>query len=96
MIDPVQSDLHPILSDVLPSSHTSDPTTLPSPQIGVQVEDVKAKLFVQVHPVSTWHVDEHPSLMFVFPSSHCSEGVMYPSLHCCEHVEAVDEDPPDQ
>ena len=37
-IAPIQFELHPILSVLLPSSHVSKGVTFPSPQIGVHIE----------------------------------------------------------
>ena len=45
---PVQSDLHPSVLSVLPSSHDSVPNTLLSPQIGVHVEELKPEWLSQV------------------------------------------------
>jgi len=62
---PVQSALHPIPS-VLPSSHTSPSTFLPSPQIEVQKvlsngSVGNSSTVLQFHPTSKVHESEHPS-----------------------------------
>lgn len=59
----VQSALHPSAPDVLPSSHTSPVTLLPSPQMGTQVS----------FPVFGWKPSVqavHVSILDVLPPEH--------------------------
>lgn len=65
----MQFVVHPALSFRTPSSHISEPTTLPSPQIAAQVIGINPS---QVHPGSRVHTELQPSLFAVFPSSHVS------------------------
>jgi len=66
-----QVEEQPSLFEVLPSSQYPAVgfTTLPSPQISVQVLAVNIPPEVQVQSVSTEQEEDHPSLLFVFPSS---------------------------
>lgn len=59
-----------------PSSQTSFPTFLPSPQIGEQVDGLNKS---QVNPTSIVQVEEQPSPSTSDPSSHYSEEVFDPS-----------------
>lgn len=87
LITPMHSSLHPLLSFLSPSSHVSEPNKRPSPHIGSHVLYVIKKLFVQVHPVSIWQVEDQPSPSEGVPSfSHCSLIVMKPSPHCSTQV----------
>lgn len=70
---PIQFPRHLSRSDVLPSSHISPATKMPSPQIGVHVEGIVTEL--QVHPYSIWQRELHPSKAIVLLSSHYSEAV---------------------
>jgi len=68
----LQSALQPIKLLESPSSQTSEPTFLPSPHIGRQTDGLARS---HVNPISTVHVEEHPSPLTRDPSSHCSEEV---------------------
>lgn len=74
---PEQSDLQFVAPLTSPSSHSPTFTFLPSPQIGVHVFGI-GKL-EHVHPGSTRHKFEQPSVGIVLPSSHCSLEVMIES-----------------
>ena len=83
-----------------PSSHFDDNVLnlIPSPHISKQVSLVVEEPPVQVHPVSTLHVELHPSLFAVFPSSHLVDNVLNRLLspQISEHVSLVVEEPPVQ
>lgn len=68
---PEQSARHPVDPIRSPSSQISPGSFLPSPQIGVQT-DLTPKFEVQVNPVSTKQVLEHPSPFARLLSSHYS------------------------
>ena len=52
---------------------------MPSPHLAAVHVDAVAASPVQVQPLSTWHVAEHPSPETVLPSSHCSVPTTWPS-----------------
>ena len=93
-------ELHPSLFAVLPSSHIVDKVLnrLLSPHISEQVSLEVEEPPVQVHPVSTLHVELHPSLLDVLPSSQYVVKVLNRLLspQISEHVSLVVEEPPDQ
>jgi hypothetical protein len=66
------------------SSHCSEPTVIPSPQIGVQTEETP----VQEYPASISQL-VHPSLLIAFPSSHDSPDSTDPFSHTAESVHAL-------
>mmetsp|Transcript_88237 Transcript_88237/g.129004 ORF Transcript_88237/g.129004 Transcript_88237/m.129004 type:complete len:271 (-) Transcript_88237:70-882(-) len=61
--------LHPSPSMVLPSSQSSFPATIESPQVVVQVSAVCASPPTHRYPHSTVHIAEHPSPGVMSPSS---------------------------
>ena len=93
-------ELHPSLFAVLPSSQYVDTelNRLLSPQISEHVSFADEEPPVQVHPVSTFHVELHPSLLAVLPSSHLVDSVFIRLLspQISEHVSLVVEEPPVQ
>ena len=93
-------ELHPSLLDVLPSSQYADTelNRLLSPQISEHVSLEVEEPPVQVHPVSTLHVELHPSLFAVLPSSHLVVKVLNRLLspHISVHVSLEVEEPPVQ
>ena len=66
-----QVELHPSPFAVLESSQypAVGVITIPSPHASVQLLAVVGFPNVHVHPDSSLHVDDHPSLSFVLPSS---------------------------
>lgn len=64
---------HPSPLKLSPSSQDSSPKITPSPHKMSQVEIPKGG-FVQVHPVSTRQLTEHPSRSAGGPLSHSSLG----------------------
>lgn len=74
---------------MLPSSHASLPTRLPSPQTETQVSLASIRPPEQTKPGSIWQVGLHPSPAAVLLSSHCSVGrhrMRMPSPHLGAHV----------
>ena len=68
-------ELQPSPSFVLPSSHSSDPSTkILSPHVTAQVLGLVALTTAHVYPHSTVQLSEHPSPDKLFPSSQ-KEGV---------------------
>ena len=69
--------------------------TFPSPQISVQIEAVEESPRVQVHPVSTAHIELHPFPSVMSPSSqYPAEGLItFPSPHISEQELGVEESP---
>lgn len=92
-----QEALQPSLGFVLPSSQYPEVgiITLESPQISVQTLEVEESPNVQVQPVSTPHVELHPSPFTEFPSSqYPARGfITLASPHISFHTLAVDESP---
>jgi len=86
--------LHPSFGLVLPSSHSSEPSFIPSPQTAtITLSGVHVSGFVnglvpqtQVNPSSSSQVEEHPSSESLSPSSHYSE----PSFIPLPHLEQTD------
>jgi hypothetical protein len=79
-----QSAAHPSPPTVLPSSQTSPSAELstPSPQRAHLVVEVGPSVGTHVYPVSTTHLELHPSLEMVLPSSQPSrELAKTPSPH---------------
>lgn len=72
------------------------PKYMPSPQVSLQSLLLFYEVVVQVYPVSTVHVAEHPSPPTVLPSSHASIPKESPSPHISVHVSAVSVVPPVQ
>ena len=93
---PDQSDLHPSVLSVFPSSQTSDPKIRLSPQIGSQTDSPLNESKGQAHPISIRQALEHPSESLTFPSSQVSPVVINPSLHCSVQVSIVVLVPPAQ
>lgn len=60
---------HPSFAKLLPSSHVSPPSQIPSPQT---VQGPPVGGVGQVEKASIWQVESHPSLDTTFPSSHDS------------------------
>ena len=91
-------ELHPSLFAVFPSSQdvVKVLNRLLSPHISEHVSLVVELPPVQVHPVSTFHVELHPSLFAVFPSSHLVDNVLNRLLspQISDQVSLVVEDPP--
>ena len=85
---------------MLPSSHlvVKVLNRLLSPQISEHVSLEVEEPPVQVHPVSTFHVELHPSLFAVLPSSHLVVKVLNRLLspQISDHVSIVDVEPPVQ
>jgi len=78
----VQSDLHPLLSSKLPSSHCSTDNLLLSPQIGLQTDGLDELPPTQFHPAITPEQPvKHPLLSVLFPSSQVSGDIKIPSPH---------------
>src|SRR5690606_19408012 len=72
------SMLQPSKGTALPSSHSSAPSTTPSPQtVGVHVLGTPSHL----NPISTRQVGEQPSPASTPASSHCSGNERIPSPH---------------
>ena len=83
-----------------PSSHFDDNVLnfIPSPHISKQVSFDEEEPPVQVHPVSTLHVELHPSSFAVLPSSQYVVKVLNRLLspQISKHVSLVVEEPPVQ
>ena len=91
---PDQSARQPNVLSVSPSSHTSEPTLKPSPQMEFHV-DVDPIVPVQEYPVSIVQVLLHPSPFATLLSSHVSIDNLIPSPQIGEQVSAVVVVPPD-
>jgi hypothetical protein len=88
---------HPSSFKVCPSSHSSDPTLIPSPQIVLHLSRPVAWLMVsQVQPLSMVQVAEQPSKESEFSSSQLSEPTRIPSPHTVEHESDSDANTPYQ
>jgi len=76
---PIQLEAHPLLSFLLPSSHVSLPSFLPSPQtIGLQEEGEESEPPWQAYPGrNPWHPGAHPWLSAMSLSSQTSVQVTF-------------------
>ena len=84
----MQLDEQPSLSAVLPSSHCSPCTRIPSPQPEAKQDDLSRLLAEQDQPASCVQLELQPSPAKELPSSHSSSPVTRPSPQTTGHVQS--------